>query len=51
LEVQYVEQVFYIALSQLLFYIAQTWQLILASSAIVLLLFALASIGILKRMR
>jgi hypothetical protein len=49
--VQYLEQFTYIALSQLLFYLWQTWPLILATSLVTLLLFAVASIGILKRMR
>jgi hypothetical protein len=47
--VQYAAQVFYIALSQLLFYFWQTWQLILASAAIVLLLFAVAGVIVLTR--
>jgi hypothetical protein len=48
--VQYLAQFTYISLSQLLFYVVQTWPLILASSAIVLLLFAVAGIAILKRL-
>jgi hypothetical protein len=49
--VQYVEQVVYIAYSELLFYIAQTWRLILASAALTLLVFAVAGVGLLIRMR
>jgi hypothetical protein len=49
--VQYVEQVVYIAYSELLFYVWQTWRLILASAALTLLLFAIAGVSILIRMR
>lgn len=47
----YVQLISYIAYSVLLFYLWQTWQLILASAAIVLLLFAIAGIGLLIHMR
>jgi hypothetical protein len=49
--VQYVEQVVYIMYSQLLFYLWQTWTLILVSSALTLLVFAIAGISILIRLR
>jgi hypothetical protein len=49
--VQYVEQVAYIAYSELLFYIWQSWRLILASAALTLLLFAVAGVSILIRLR
>jgi hypothetical protein len=49
--VQYVEQVVYIVTSQLLFYLWQSWRLILASAAFTLLLFAVAGVSILIRLR
>jgi hypothetical protein len=49
LEVQYVEQVFYIALSQLLFYIAQTWREIAVTSIAIIATFAVAGVLLHKR--